>query len=122
MGLLCPAQVIAHGATGHRAASGDSAMAEPAAGFMEEAFTIRSAVNQGLGHRGEARGIDGARVTQIENAGDAAHVIQKHGLGDGAAAKKEVHAVCRSLFDRGLMPSAEFSSLCAAVAEGRGKA
>jgi predicted nucleotidyltransferase len=64
--------------------------------------------------------IDAIEAGTIESATDAASILSKHGLGDAVVARKEVHAACRSLFDRGLTTSAEFASVLKAVAEGRG--
>ena len=56
----------------------------------------------------------------VVNVEQAAQILKGHGItSNDADAKKEVHAACRSLFDRGLLKSAHFESVLSGVAEGR---
>ena len=64
--------------------------------------------------------LDDIAARRIDDAEGAARVLRKFGIAssDGQA-KKEVHAVSRSLFDRGLLGGADFGSIVSAVQEGR---
>ncbi|MEM6733627.1 MAG: nucleotidyltransferase domain-containing protein, partial [Myxococcota bacterium] len=56
----------------------------------------------------------------IEDVEGAANILQRFGIaGKLAQAKQEVHAVCRSLFDRGLTEGAAFENVVRAVRDGR---
>ncbi len=58
---------------------------------------------------------------KVEDAVQASTFLRGAGLGfSEALAKKEVHALCRSLFDRGLLPGADFSHFRATVVDGNG--
>lgn len=58
----------------------------------------------------------------IDDVDGAARVLLRFGIaGKHAAARQEVHAVCRSLFDRGLIDGASFDNVVDAVREGRGE-
>ncbi len=64
--------------------------------------------------------IDGADRGGVQDVSAAAAGLRSYGIAKtDAEAKKEVQAVCRSLFDRGLIGGADFDSLLEAVAEGR---
>lgn len=63
--------------------------------------------------------IEAGRIDDVEGAAD---VLLNFGIASKQAqAKQEVHAVCRSLFDRGLTEGAAFECVVKAVGEGRGE-
>ena len=64
--------------------------------------------------------IEGAQTGVVRDVSAAARTLKAYGLAKTEGeATKEVRAVCRSLFDRGLLGGADFDALLRAVAEGR---